>query len=211
MNWIKNIMFVVIGMLIVLFYWKGCNPCPEVGKSKIETVYVPGKVVLKVDSIWHKKYFELLNSIPQEKPLYSGNIPNAVLKQLKKDSLSGVKTKIRRFTTFFNDVNDKYIINGKITSLSKCKILSTDVNYNIKSLVIEKQSLKIDTIKIKENNYVIKNNLWVGIETSVNPFVNHISGKIFFTHKNGWSIGYRYENHFNYSNTHNIGISKIIF
>jgi uncharacterized protein YueI len=211
MTLIKNIVYIILGMAIVLFYWKGCNPCPEINDTKTETIYIPGEFVVKIDSTWYNKYYELLDKIPEEKPLYSGTIPKRILKKLKRDSVKGSNNDIKRYTTFFSDSTTQYIINGKVTYLSKGIVLSTDINYDIKSLVVLDKSFRVDTITILETNHIVKNHLWIGAETSVSPFAKHISAKIFFMHKKGWSIGYRYENNFNYSNTHNIGLSKVIF
>lgn len=214
MNW-KHLATFILGMALVLIYWKGCNPCPEVGetKTKTKTVYIPGKPVKVVDSTYYRKYHELLDQIPVEKPFYSDKLPKRIINKIEKENEKDPCGKIRRFETPFNSSTDEYSINGKIISLVKGELLSSDFKFTTKSLVVNEKTNTTDTlrIEIEKETPILKNHLWLGVETSIKPGVEHVSVMLDFTHKKNWAVGYRFERNFNYGESHNIRLAKTIW
>lgn len=213
-NWPAIITF-ILGAAIVLFYWKGCNPCPELGetKTKIKTVHIPGKPVKVVDSTYYRKYHELLDQMPVEKPLYSDKIPSRIVKKIEKENEKDPCGQIRRFETPFNSSTAEYAIDGKIVSLVKGELLSSDFKFTTKSLIVNEKTNTTDTIRIEieKQTPILKNHLWLGVESSVKPGLEHVSVTLDWTHKKGLAVGYRFENNFTHGESHNIRIAKSIW
>ena len=207
----NNIISFSLGLITMCIVMLKCNKCPEIKtKEKVNTVTVTETII---DSTYFKLYNELLNMKPKEvvkrkkKRFKNTSLKNNVTHQENK------KDSIRTFITEINDSSETYKIQGEIVNICKGELLSTDFKYNLEWLV-QNKTIKDSTI-ITINNYIVRNKLIIGLETSVKPSLNQLSANLDFLHKKGWMIGYRYERNFNksanYNESHNLKIAKTIF
>ena len=207
---IISIISFIVGALLMMLLMKKCNPCPEIGSTET-TVNKTSTETIKYDSTYKAEYFALLDLIPVEDTTSIKKLPKRLLKKVDQPDEKDPCGPIRKFITLVNDSNDQAKITGKITSLTRGELLSTDFEFKLKSLVVNKTVETTNTNTITNNNYIISNKLYLGLESSFSPAFYHISGTVDLAHKKGFIIGYRYEQNlqFNYG-SHNFKIAKLI-
>jgi len=187
----------ILGAVLLAILLNKCNPCPEVGKTSTK-VTTKRSIKIVYDSTYKEAYFTLLDQIPEEKPVYRNKLSKRIQKLIEKENKNEPCGPIRKFVTQFRDSSDLVVLTGKITSLTKGKVLSTDLVFKTRFLDIDTTLIIHDSIFTDRNNYITSNKLYFGIESSVSPAFNQFSGTVDFTTKNNWIFGGRVERNFDY-------------
>lgn len=200
----------VIGLFVMAIMFKQCNPCPEIGASK-RTSFRKQTIKVKYDSTYKEAYFSLLDQIPEEQPVYKNKVPKRIQKLIEKEDKKDSCGSIRKFVNLINDSNDQVKITGKITTLARGQVLSTDFEFKTRSLVVDTDVVMLDSAYVENTKYIVSNKLFLSTETSFSPGFMQLSGSADFITKKGWIFGYRYERNFDYNyQAHHAKIGRLI-